>query len=131
MAEENFNDEELVGEIHRQYAQAHAAMRESGGVEAIIKRARKSADGLYESFRELSLAHKDDGNEVAPVFALMIAKTLVAHIVQKLLTQPGNGIGDAVAQAYLDLTLPMTQMMYDRVQQELLEQDIADIEQGD
>ena len=131
MAEENFNEEELVDEIHRQYGQARAAMLESGGVESIIKRARKSADGLYESFRELSLAHKDDGNEVAPVFALMIAKTLVAHIVQTLLTKPGSGIGDAVAKAYLDLTLPLTQMMYDRVQQELLEQDIADIEKGE
>ena len=131
MAEENFNEDELVGEIHRQYEQAHSAMRESGGVEAIIKRARKSADGLYDSFRELSLAHKDDGNEVAPVFALMIAKTLVSHILQSLLTKPGSGIGDAVAKAYLDITLPMTQMMYDRVQKELLEQDIADIEKGE
>lgn len=131
MAEENFNEEELVDEIHRQYGQARAAMLEAGGVETIIKRARKSADGLYDSFRELSLAHKDDGNEVAPVFALMIAKTLVAHIVQTLLTKPGSGIGDAVAKAYLDLTLPMTQLMYDRVQQELLEQDIADIEKGE
>jgi len=130
MAEEFFNEDELTAEIHRQYADARQAMKETVGSDMIIRRAKKSADGIYETFRDLALAHKDDGNEVTPVFALMIAKTLVGHIMEQLLTKP-NGVANAVSRAYLDITLPMVQMMYERVQNELMEQEIADMERGD
>lgn len=131
MAEEEFsNEDELTAEIHRQYADARQAMKETVGSDMIIRRAKKSADGMYETFRDLALAHKDDGNEVTPVFALMIAKTLVGHIMEELLTKP-NGVANAVSKAYLDLTLPMVQMMYERVQNELMEKEIAEMERGD
>ena len=129
MAEEEFSNEELTAEIHRQYADARKAMKETVGSDMIIRRAKKSADGMYETFRELALAHKDDGNEVTPVFALMIAKTLVGHIMEELLTKP-NVVANAVSKAYLDITLPMVQMMYERVQNELMEQEIAEMERG-
>lgn len=130
MAEEFSNEEELTAEIHRQYAAARQAMKDTVGSDMIICRAKKSADGLYSTFRDLALVHKDDGNEVTPVFALMIAKTLVGHIMEKLLTTQ-NGVAEAVSKAYLDITLPMVQMMYERVQNELMEKEIADMEKGE